>query len=398
MAQTLRLVWDRIHALEGRDVEAAVLRANLDGADFKLTSIADPSADQDAVNLRYLNTNHSPERMQFQLQAPGEHPLDVTNLKGQLADPQKMRIEVLGDHEELPDPLLAQAYEIVYRAGILYYFDTSSNPGQWIILSTAAAILAITHQERLDDYPPADQPYNLLAYEIDRGQTYRIVEDPLTANRKIWLLLEGYGTPMTGTINPDEKPDDLDDGTDIVLNTDDTGFRFHSTDFEREFRWSGLIWEDAPGEPARQQIVFYQATPDRAGWAPCNGATTSLSTSGGDVVAFTPPDLMSPQYFLRSNSSAGGTGGSYTHTHGDGSLGADSGGAASTGDASPGTGGPSATTNVTPDGTAVASSGHTHSVNAHSHSTPNHTHGVSGTTGAADTQPQFYDAMPWIRL
>lgn len=120
-----------------------------------------------------------------------------------------------------------------------------------------------------------------------------------------WILLEGVGGPMRGTISPDQKPS---------LTANDVGFLFYSTDFDRVYRWDGAAWADAPGQPTRGQIAYFvdNLLPG-TGWQLCDGTATTRSTATGGTAAYTVPDLTTTNALLRSVSGAtGGTGGSAT--------------------------------------------------------------------------------------
>lgn len=114
-----------------------------------------------------------------------------------------------------------------------------------------------------------------------------------------WLLIKGWGAAMQGTITgPDQKPS---------LGANDAGFRFYSTDFRREYTWSGAAWADSPGQDLRSIVAMFTTDPG-AGWYPMDGASHTISTSTGGTSTDTPPDFVSINAFMRSASSFGGTG------------------------------------------------------------------------------------------
>lgn len=430
--ESLRLLWDRIHAVEGRENNPAVLRANLDAGANRLTNLVDPTSAQDAVTRAYGDANYGPSVQRVFLEAGGGSDINVQNLKGVLADPQPMGIEVIPDNESLPPTTLYSANKVIFFRGVMYYLDDTTNPGTWIPLSTAAAIFTGTHQERLDDFTPATLPRNLNFWETDYHILYRIGLDandnkqwqvmeslgfmrdlfsarPLAADLNnandatdydgmwfratdrgdqawrftgvkgfsTWVLQQDYGEPMDGTLSPDQKP---------TLTTNDDGFRFFSTDFNREYIWSGTAWADAPTAPPRFEIGFFTGTPEPStGWQLCDGSSVTRSTAvGGTQGAFAVPSLTAANRFIQSGAAAGATGGSATHTHGV---------SGSTGSASPGTGGPSDTTTVQSGaGETVASDTHDHTVDSHSHGAG------SLSADSADGRPPWYQAIPFIRL
>lgn len=185
-----------------------------------------------------------------------------------------------------------------------------------------------------------------------------------------WKYCSGV---QAGTLSPDQKP---------TLTTDDAGYLFASTDFARVFRWSGSVWADAPGDPPRYMIAFFQVAPS-TGWALCDGSSVTVSTSGGGTVgSVTIPNLTTGKRFLRSHTSVGATGGSATtHTH-------------SVDVASTTSGAPSATSTVQSGaGATVASDTHTHTVDPGAVTSA----GPSGSSGD-DALPPYYEALPYMRL
>lgn len=119
-----------------------------------------------------------------------------------------------------------------------------------------------------------------------------LVADSMTvqALRFVWdrianltKLVKG---PTTGTLNPDQKP---------TLGIRDVGTKFFATDFNREFIWDGVAWNDSPAAHTRFQLAFFVANPEPPiGWAPCNGSTTPRSTAQGTTILFTLPVI--PDY------------------------------------------------------------------------------------------------------
>lgn len=198
-----------------------------------------------------------------------------------------------------------------------------------------------------------------------------------------------------GTLSPDQKP---------TLTTSDIGYRFRATDFQREYRWSGSAWTDAPGSPARGHVAFFPYSLDAtcqpgSEWHLCDGtASVTISKSDGTTTTITVPDLTTAHRFPRATSGTTGiTGGSATtHTH---------------------TVDPPNTTSALPstnatgtDGgstTVQSGSGTTVAAHTHNHNMSNHTHdvdiaafasaGPSGSSGD-DALPPYYDMRPYIRL
>src|SRR3990167_3373620 len=204
-----------------------------------------------------------------------------------------------------------------------------------------------------------------------------------------WVYVAGV---MYGTLSPDLKP--------TGLGTNDANYRFRSTDFLREYRWTGSAWEDAPGQPARGTIAYFtDGLLPGTGLSLCNAtAGVTRSTPTGGTTTFTTPDLTASNRFIRSvATTTGGTcGAAMTHTHQVDPP--------STTSGAPNintTSGAGATTEVQAgSGTVVASSTHTHLMESHTHATDIAAFasaGPSGTGGDA-ALPPYLNLRPYIRL
>lgn len=179
-----------------------------------------------------------------------------------------------------------------------------------------------------------------------------------------------------GTLSPDTKP---------TLTSNDTGYRFRSTDFAREYYWTGSAWDDSPGQPARWVVAFSVVNGSLGtGWHKLDGtASVPYSNADGTTGTTTLPDFITNKRFARSNSTVGGAGGSATtHTHSidppNTTSGSDSGGG---------------TVVQSGTGTTVAQHTHTHDTNIAAFTSA----GPSGTSGD-DALPPYYDCIPWVRL
>lgn len=96
-------------------------------------------------------------------------------------------------------------------------------------------------------------------------------------------LLEERTRPAEGTLDPDTRP---------KLTPLRVGFLFHSTDFDRVFRWTGVEWTDAPGQPARGGISWFPLdTPPGPGWARCSGQQIVSTQADATVRSFPAPTI-----------------------------------------------------------------------------------------------------------
>lgn len=110
-----------------------------------------------------------------------------------------------------------------------------------------------------------------------------------TAIRFVWDKLQALSntvrTPKSGTLSPDQKP---------RLSTSEAGAKFFSTDFNREYQWTGRAWIDSPTAPPRGQTAYFDPTLGPApsiGWIACDGRSTPASTSAGGTTYYTTPIL-----------------------------------------------------------------------------------------------------------
>jgi hypothetical protein len=206
---------------------------------------------------------------------------------------------------------------------------------------SGVAVITDTHAVRLSTTPSS----GVLFYETDRGALYA-----MTGAAVMWTLI-GQLTPLAGT---------LPIGA-LGLGGNDTNFEYYSTDYDRLYLWNGSNWVDAPGEPTRHMIAYFDITSAPTGWAICNGVAGNISKSDGTTTAYTPPSLTGTNKFIRSNTTVAGTGGATTDTE---TTGNDSGGG---------------TAVQSGAGTTVATHTHTHSV-------------------TVNTVPPYYDLVPMVRL
>lgn len=132
-----------------------------------------------------------------------------------------------------------------------------------------------------------------------------------------WYYICGV---QKGTLSPDQKP---------TLTSVDEGYRFYSTDFEREYRWSGSAWADSPGQPPRS-IQFFDVAPTGNGWQICNGSIVTTSTATAGTASITVPNYATASYLKAATSAAvgpsaasGTTANEASHTHGAGTYATD---------------------------------------------------------------------------
>lgn len=303
----LRALWDTVSHLKGRGGATISLEGPLNVGGNRVTNVADPTADTDVVTKGYADTHYgSSTSVAFQTSGSG--------------------------------------------TAIIPTVPTTSTP----------QVLYDTHANRigLADHHPTRQPDGALFYETDRKVIYQV---QLVAGVPTWVYIAGTMSGTIDTATADQKPTDL--------NTNDTGFLFSSTDFDRIFKWSGSAWADAPGQPLRFMVSFFTSdTIVIPGWALCDGSSVTRSTGVGGVAAYTVPDLITDGRFIRSTN-AGATG--------------TTGGAATVNPPATTSGGPNNTTTVQSGaGVDVASDDHTHDTDL----------------AALSILPPYIEMRPYIRL
>ncbi len=247
--ETVRLLWDRIHALEGQST--SMWRGNQDAGGRVLRNLGNAVAASDALSQAAGDLRYGAAAIRPHLQIGGAFALNVEGLRGVLADAQRMGITVIPSAlTALPSAELYSPYQVVTWRTALYYMNPLTVPASWV------------------------------------------------------QLITGYLQLNAGTLNPDTKP---------TLTAADAGYLFVSTDFNRIYRWDGAAWADFPGsEPRGVVVASYEPTVMPVGWALCDGTAVEMSTPLGGVVAYTPPDLMTAHRFIRFDTTEGATGGAET--------------------------------------------------------------------------------------
>lgn len=124
-------------------------------------------------------------------------------------------------------------------------------------------------------------PYVNQVQHFPTQQALRFAWDQINALKK------NIAGPTQGTLNPDQKP--------ANLGPKDKGTLFYSTDFNRNYVWTGTAWSDVPGAPTRYQTATFLTSPEPVvGWAPCNGQRVTASTSIGGTQLYQTPVLNQP--------------------------------------------------------------------------------------------------------
>jgi len=394
--QALRLAFDRLNSLVGRANDPPTWRQSVDANGKHLHGLADPVADQDAVTRAYADAHYGPEATRAALEAGGQAPLNLFNLPG-LSSGVTTLVDTHANRLSSYPPETYPLGTLFFETDRAAFYQVQSVSG------TPAWVIALCRPLRSADPLPADLGANdggFTWFDSVAGATMRwsggawnyylgsLVD--VFANRpaaaladrgflfiasdlgshvwrkgtSAWVLLEGVGGPTRGVLAS------LTGG----LTADDAGYQYFATDFDRAYRWTGAAWADAPGQPQRGQICYFDdSLAPGAGWALADGSTVTRSTATGGTASYTTPNLTGSNRFIRSVAgTTGGTGGSATtHTH-TASAGNDD----------------TSQVVLTGVGTTVAAHTHQHAITVA---------GPSGT-GGDDALPPYLNLRPYVRL
>ncbi len=75
------------------------------------------------------------------------------------------------------------------------------------------------------------------------------------------------------------------------LGANDVGYLYYATDFDRTYVWTGAAYADAPGQPSRDMVAFFNVAPG-VGWHLCDGTpNVPVSTAVGGTLNTNMPNL-----------------------------------------------------------------------------------------------------------
>jgi hypothetical protein len=182
---------------------------------------------------RRLNTEvSSVPQINAQLQITGSAPLNVQNLPGELAQPQKAKIPEVDALPDWDDPL-AQSGGLVRYQGVLWMFSTAGGePGEWIVLTTAAIIMEGDRANR----PAANSDLDCMIYRVTSWNA----EFPTATFDIYWYMQNGVWVlfPYFNTGYMRDTYAGMPDPTHAtgVLTAEDDGLPFEATDWDN-VRW-----------------------------------------------------------------------------------------------------------------------------------------------------------------
>lgn len=187
------------------------------------------------------------------------------------------------------------------------------------------------------------------------------------------------------------------------LGASDEGYIAFETTYGHLLRWTGAIWEFAPGDPGNGFFQDFAIAPQPAGWKLCDGSATDYLVVGAaalTVAAITPPNLSGAAIFRKSAAA-------YTGVI-DAAVAPGVAMSGTTGNASPGTNASGTHTHPTPLVQTTAQTGafgflfgnsNTDAGGNHSHMVDAHAHDASAlvATGNSAARPPSVGVLPYFR-
>lgn len=135
LRQALRFLHEDIRSSRGSAGAGgqAKIRSNLDAQRNRLTNVGAPTSSLDAVNKSYADSNYGAAALQRALSGEGASPLDVSDLRGRLAQPQNPRVVLIPNGNPLPPPEKFEPYSMILSGtdGFFYFMDPAFPPGVW---------------------------------------------------------------------------------------------------------------------------------------------------------------------------------------------------------------------------------------------------------------------------
>jgi hypothetical protein len=326
----VRTLWDRVHTIEGRPSDTSPTfrsNPNLGGTalsrtkGLRISNAADPIDPGDYVTKRYADVTYAGPGLAQALVLGNPALANISPLLG------GSTALLFGTHAERlsSNPPTGSTFYETDRAA-LYGYTT-----YWTLLGNCPEMVAAGLGGLPADLGANDVGFYALDTQTGLGYLWdgaefhwhKGLQYGLIANRPVaftgcdagvlycasdmgdhvwqlnyaagaWVLLKGVGGPLNCTT-----------GSLPSLGGNDAGFQVCCTDFDRCYNWNGSAWSDSPGQPTRGMIVYANGSLG-TGWALCNGAGATSSTSSGGTTGITTPNLIST--YVQGYTSAGITG------------------------------------------------------------------------------------------
>jgi hypothetical protein len=175
------------------------------------------------------------------------------------------------------------------------------------------------------------------------------------------------------------------------LRSEDEGILFHSTDYDRWWRWNGAAWERAPWElPTRFVGLFIEAP--GTGWKLLDGTSNPITYTKADATTatFSPASALG-DYIKLANAFGG-------HFAAIAALISGNTANAATGVTVPANSGVNSASQVVQSGTGVTVAAHTHTHPEGPVTDPQHLHAAGTLVNDLLGEPPHYELMPYVRL
>ncbi len=211
-------------------------------------------------------------------------PLNITQLIGQTAAPQKPYVQQFSSLPIATDPA-SQDGNLISVNGILYRFDGSTTPGTWKPQAAVGTLLQDTYANwTTANYPPTGYPIGTVFLVTTWNVLYVI---KVVTGVNTWVYLEGEYVAVVGSL-----PTTGFNGA--ALGANDTDLRFGETTYSHRLRFSGTVWNWAPGESGSGMLELFEVDPTGNGWHLYDGtANVPYLKADGTTATITLPDLTS---------------------------------------------------------------------------------------------------------
>jgi hypothetical protein len=181
------------------------------------------------------------------------------------------------------NPLSVVGQTIIFN-GVPWVFVaplSGAGSGYWQQVGGANQTIQDTRANR-GIYPAANYPVGTAYFETDTKLIY-VVQVPSPANVPTWVFYNGIWSDVYANLP--------------TLGIDDRWLVFTATDYVQSWVWNGTAWNFAPGSSSGYFLVVFPGitTLPPGLWAPCNGATVSVTQNNATLSPITTP-VVANQY------------------------------------------------------------------------------------------------------
>lgn len=202
-------------------------------------------------------------------------------------------------------------------------------------------------------------PSNVAAVELQTGTFTEVW-------RKFFEQVSGQQAAIIAAVNAVPGVNVWALAAQPTLGPADAGYLAFVTDYGHFVRWTGTVWQFAPGDVGNGFFRPFAITPQEVGWQLCDGTATTYLVVGGATLttaAFTTPALTTSPAYLKTGAAYTGaavakSGSTGTGTTGTGTTGTGTTGTGTTGAPTAGVAiGHTTTPTIVQSGTGVTVSG-----------------------------------------